>query len=385
MSKLQAKLALEDGSEFSGWAFGKMKPAAGEVVFNTGMSGLVQALTDPACKGQIFVCTWTIAGNCGVPVNKNGAPFFDGQGIPLHLESEKIEANGLIVCDLCEEPSHYSAKLSLSQWMEKEKIPGIYGIDTRAVAVRLRERGTMRGKIIIEGKPDISLKKFDDSNHNGVSHNEIKTYLPSSNKTGVKIALVDCGVKANVIRCLLSRGAEVIRIPCNIDFNNTDYDGLIISSGPGDPKNYKKLIESVRIALSENKPVFGIGLGNLIMALSAGADTYKLPFGHRGQNQPGIIHSSSEESGASSSIFGLSVHNRCYVTSQNHGYTVRPETLPEDWMQWFTNANDGTIEGIINKSKPFSAVLFYPEGCPGSCDTDFLFDRFLSQVKEAKK
>ncbi|MCL2806284.1 MAG: glutamine-hydrolyzing carbamoyl-phosphate synthase small subunit [Treponema sp.] len=363
-----AKLILEDGSEFEGWAFGKNKSAAGEVVFNTGMAGLVQAITDPACKGQIFVCTWPIAGNCGVPVNKNGAPFFDEHGIPVYLESEKIQAAGLIVSDLCEEPSHYSCKISLSSWLEKGKIPGIYGIDTRSLAIRLRERGTMRGKILIDkkGKTDVSINKINQSNHAGVSLNEIKTY---SKNAGLKIALVDCGVKANTIRCLISRGVEIIRIPCNLDFSGIDYDGLLISNGPGDPKEYKKLIENVRTALSSSKPIFGIGLGNLIIALAAGADTYKLPFGHRGQNQPSI------EEGT----------NRCYITTQNHSYAVRSNTLLQGWKQWFTNANDGTIEGIICENKPFSAVQFYPEGCPGSRDCEYLFDIFINQVKEAKK
>jgi len=370
-----AKLILEDGSEYEGWAFGKIRSAAGEVVFNTGMSGLAQALTDPAYKGQIFVSTWTISGNVGVNVNKNGYPFFDEKDIPLTLESEKIQVSGLIISDLCEEPSHYSAKISLSAWLEKGNIPGIYGIDTRAIAIRLREKGTMRGKIYIEGKSDVSLKKINLSNHDGVSSNEIKTYSPngepgagSKTGSGLKIALVDCGVKANVIRSLLNRGAEVIRVPCNIDFEKTGYDGLLISGGPGDPKEYKKIIDAVRKALSAKKAVFGIGLGSLIIALAAGADTYKLPFGHRSQNQPSIEENTPH----------------CYVTSQNHGYTIRPETLPRDWVKWFTNANDGTIEGIRHTTKPFSGVLFYPEGCPGSCDTEFLFDKFIAQIKEAK-
>ena len=376
--KKQAKLVLEDGSEFLGWAFGKNKSVAGEVVFNTGMSGLIQTLTDPGCKGQIFVSTWPIAGNIGVPVNKNGAPFFDEQGIPVILESEKIFVSGLIVSDLCEEPSHYSMKLSLSAWLEKGNIPGIYGIDTRALAIRLRKNGTMRGKILVEKKSeqessnkfsDISINKINLSNHNGVSYNEIKTYVPAAaKKTGIKIALIDCGVKANVIRCFLNRGIEVNRIPCNLDININDYDGLVISNGPGDPKEYKKLIEVIRGALSNKKPVLGIGLGNLIMALAAGADTFKLPFGHRGQNQP------STEEGT----------NRCYVTTQNHGYAVRAETLPQGWKQWFTNANDGTIEGILHENKPFSAVQFYPDGCPGSRDTEFVFDRFIEQIKGVK-
>jgi len=373
MDKLHAKLVLEDGSEFSGWAFGKNKCAAGEVVFNTGMSGLTQALTDPGCKGQIFVSTWTIAGNCGVNVNKNGSPFFDEQGLPLALESEKIQVTGLIISDLCETPSHYSAKLSLSSWMEKQKVPGIYGVDTRAVAIRLREQGTMRGKILIEEKAnkgfsDVSLKKINQSNHDGVELKEIKTYFPASKKLNIKIALIDCGVKANVIRCLLDRGAEVHRIPCNLDININDYDALLISSGPGDPKEYKKLIEAVRKMLSLSKPIFGIGLGNLILALAAGADTYKLPFGHRSQNQPSIDKESE----------------RCYVTSQNHGFAVREDSLLQNWKTWFTNANDGTVEGIICVDKPFSAVQFNPEGCPGSRDVEFVFDRFFNQVKEKK-
>jgi len=377
----QAKLVLEDGSEFIGWAFGKRRCITGDVVFNTGMSGLIQALTDPGCKGQIFVSTWPIAGNIGVPVNKNGAPFFDEHGIPVLLESEKVQACGLIVSDLCEEPSHYACKLPLSAWLEKGNIPGIYGIDTRALAICLRERGAMRGKILMEdenkkGFIDIQINKINNSNKNGVQQKEIKTYVPSEKKAGVKIALIDCGVKANVIRCLLDRGAEITRIPCHLDFDVKDFgknfDGLLISNGPGNPKEYKKIIETVRAVLSGSKPVFGIGLGNLIMALAAGAETAKLPFGHRGQNQPSI------EEGPNSG------KNRCYITTQNHGYTVRPGSLPQGWKQWFTNANDGSIEGIYNEKKPFSAVQFFPEGCPGSRDTEFVFDRFIKQIKESK-
>jgi len=376
----QAKLILEDGSEFTGWAFGKNISVAGDVVFYTGMVGLIQSLTDPGCDGQIFVCTCPIVGNIGVPVDKNGAPFFDEHGIPVILESEKIHASGLVVSDLCEEPSHYSCKSTLSAWLEKQNIPGIYGVDTRALAIRLRERGTMRGKILVEGKAkldfsyrsfgDVSVKTIDQTGFDSASPDKIKTYSSASDKSSIKIALIDCGVKANVIRCLLNRGAEVIRIPCNYNFDNNNYDGLLISNGPGDPKDYKLLIEAVRKALSANKPIFGIGLGNQIIALASGADTFKLPFGHRGQNQPCIEENSK---------------NRCYVTTQNHCFAVRPDSLPQGWKRWFTNANDNSIEGIFHESKPFSAVQFYPEGCPGSRDTEFVFDRFLSQIKEQKQ
>jgi carbamoyl-phosphate synthase small subunit len=367
-----AKLVLEDGSEYLGWSFGKNRSAAGEVVFNTGMNGLVQVLTDPACKGQIFVSTWPIAGNCGAPVNKNGAPFFDNQGIVVSLESEQIHAAGLVISDLCENTGLVSG-ITLSAWLEKVSVPGIYGIDTRALAVRLRERGTMRGKILFGRKGDVTLDKGLLPNPFNVSHNTIKTYYlkadNSSSDNRLKIAVVDCGVKANIIRCLISRGVEVILVPFTHDLSTVEYDGLLLSSGPGDPKDCYMLIDAVREAFSLSKPVFGIGLGNLILALASGADTYKLPFGHRGQNQPCV------EAGT----------NRCYVTSQNHGYAVRKETLPSGWETWFTNANDGSIEGIRCVNQPFCAVQFNPEGCPGSRDTELLFDRFIEHVRERKR
>jgi len=379
VEKKQARLVLEDGSEFLGWAFGKNRSVAGEVVFNTGMNGLSQAITDPACKGQIFVSTWPMAGNIGASVNNNGAPFFDEHGIPLILESEKVEVGGLVVSDLCDEPSHYSMKITLSSWLEKCNVPGIFGIDTRALAIRLRKRGSMRGKILIDGSKqslaDISFNNINMSNHDDITPNEVKTYTPKK-KSGFKIALVDCGGKANVIRCLLNRGAEVIRIPCNHDLNGIDYDGLLISSGPGDPKEYVKLIDFTKNILGSSKPVFGIGLGNLIIALAAGADTYKLPFGHRGQTQPCFEGSGNLAKAGKS---------RCFITTQNHSFAIRSETLPKGWTQWFTNANDGEIEGIKHENKPFSAVQFYPEGCPGARDTEFVFDHFINQIKEIKK
>jgi carbamoyl-phosphate synthase small subunit len=202
----QAKLVLEDGSEYFGWSFGKSRSIAGEVVFNTGMGGLVQALTDPGSAGQIFVSTYPLAGNGGVPVNKSGAPFFDEQGIPIHFESAQIQVSGVVVSDLCEEPSHYSSTMTLSAWLEKGNIPGIYGVDTRAIAIRLRERGVMRGKILVEGKSDVTLDSGAHANPlPNVSHNEVKTFVPKGGKAGqpgLTIALVDCGVKANILRCL---------------------------------------------------------------------------------------------------------------------------------------------------------------------------------------
>jgi carbamoyl-phosphate synthase small subunit len=368
----QAKLVLEDGAEYSGWSFGKGRSQAGEVVFSTGMTGYPQSLTDPGCRGQILVLTFPLTGNCGVPVNKGGNPFLDEYGLPLHFESERIQVSGFVISELCEQPSHFASGCTLSAWLEKGNIPGIFGVDTRAIAIRLRERGVMRGKILVEGSRDVTLDSGMVLNPAaGVSLTEVKVYKPLNAESGkpVKIALVDCGVKANIIRCLLNRNAEVIRVPWNHDLSGIEYDGLFLSSGPGDPKDCGKTIAMVRRAFTVGKPIFGISLGSQIMALAAGADTYKLPYGHRGQNQPCV------EIGT----------NRCYITSQNHGYAVRSDTLPRGWEAWFTSANDGTIEGIRSVKSPFASVQFHPEGCPGPRDTEFLIDRFIEQVKETKK
>jgi carbamoyl-phosphate synthase small subunit len=320
-----------------------------------------------------------MVGNYGVPVKpKTAEPFLDEQGIPIHFESPIVQVSGFLVSEACEEPSHFASGIGLSAWLEKNNVPGVYGVDTRALTERLREHGVMQGKILVEGNRDVTMDSGLIPNPVAdVSHVEVKTYLPTEfadgkgkpGKTGLpKIVLVDCGAKANILRCLLARNVEVIRVPWNHDLSGIAYDGLFLSNGPGDPKACGRTIAMVRKAFEKGKPIFGICLGNQIMALAAGADTYKLPYGHRGQNQPCI------EAGT----------NRCYITSQNHGYAVRGETLPKTWEPWFLNANDNTVEGIRSTTHPFSAVQFHPEGCPGPRDTEFLIDRFLDQVKEKK-
>jgi carbamoyl-phosphate synthase small subunit len=362
----RAKLVLEDGNEYSGWAFGKLRSQAGEMIFNTGMTGYPQLLTDPSLHGQILAATYPLMGNYGAPVKKNGEPFFDEWGIPLNLESERIQAAGLVISELCEEPSHYSSGSTLSAWLEKGNVPGIYGVDTRALAMRLRERGTMRGKILVEDSRDVTLDSGTIANPAAdVSGTEVKTLGKGK---GPKILLIDCGVKAGVIRNFMSKNVKIIRVPWNHDINGIKYDGLVVCGGPGDPKDCGKTIAIVRKAFNIAKPVFGIGLGNLIMALAAGADTYKLNFGHHGQNQPCV------ESGQAAAV------SRCYMTSQSHSHAVRGETLPRGWEPWFINANDGTIEGIRSVKYPFSAVQFNPEGCPGPRDAEFIIDRFIKLV-----
>ena len=382
MNNLAAKLVLEDGSEYRGVSFGKPCSAAGEVVFTTSMTGYPQALTDPSFRGQILVSTYPFAGNYGVPLCKRTltpryeeAPTAGGPSIPLDFESDRIHVSGFIVQEYCETPSHHASTATLAAWLAKNNVPAISCLDTRALTKRLRESGVMRGKIFIEGAKIRGAKDvtFDTPRHpvSDVSCKEVIRY-PARGQPQVppalrplKIALLDCGVKANILRLLLARGVEIIRVPWDHDLGGIECDGLFLSNGPGDPKDCGPAIATVRRALGGGKPVFGICLGIQLIALAAGGDTYKLPYGHRSANQPCL------ETGS----------GRCFITSQNHGYAVRAESLPSDWEVWFTNANDGTVEGIRHKTRPFSAVQFHPEGCPGPQDTEWLLDRFLEQVR----
>jgi carbamoyl-phosphate synthase small subunit len=369
-TKRAAALILEDGSEFRGQAFGALHPSSGEVVFSTGMVGYPQSLTDPSYRGQILVLTYPLVGNYGVPALK-----LDRYGIPLDFESEKIQVSGLVVAELSEKPSHYSAKRSLSAWMEEEGIPGIAGIDTRALTQALRERGVMKGKIVMDSPAAAKSQAPDDGAAESLGAEETHPVaevscaapkLYKTNPAGPTIALIDCGVKANILRIMLDSGANILRLPWDSDLKGIDCDGIFISNGPGDPKACTKTIASVRRALQGDAPIFGICLGNQILALAAGADTYKLPYGHRGQNQPALEVGSK----------------RCFMTSQNHGYAVREESIPHGWSPWFVNANDGTIEGLRAQRKAFSAVQFHPEGCPGPRDTQFLLEAFIAQAAE---
>ncbi len=368
-----ARLVLEDGSEFAGWAFGKPRSQAGEVVFTTGMAGYPQSLTDPSFRGQILVATYPMMGNYGVPLlPKTGETRFDEMGIPIDFESDRVQVSGFVVSEICEDPSHFSSESSLSLWLERNNVPALAGIDTRALTERLREHGVMRGKILVDGTRDVTFDSGDIAHPVAeVSPKEVRVYpAPATGgKRPPRVALIDCGAKANILRCLVARNVEVIRVPWNHDLSGLEYDGIFLSNGPGDPKACGKTIATVRRAIAGTKPVFGICLGNQLMALAAGADTYKLPYGHRGQNQPCV------EVGT----------KRCYITSQNHGYAVRGDTLPAGWESWFVNGNDLTIEGVKSTNGLFTAVQFHPEGCPGPRDTEFLIDRFLSQVRKAAR
>ncbi len=343
-------LLLEDGSVFTGRAFGFPAAVAGEVVFNTGMVGYPEALTDPSYKGQILALTYPIIGNYGVPDHRNPA------GLDGPFESAEVQIAGLVVSEAVPGYSHWSATQSLAQWLQEQKVPALSGIDTRALTKRLREKGTMLGKVVV-GEDDVELR--DPNKDNLVSLVSVKERVvyPAGR---TRIVVVDCGCKNNIIRSLLARGLTVIRVPWNYDFLDEDFDGLVISNGPGDPKMCSETITHVRRAIERDYPIFGICLGHQILALAAEGDTYKLKFGHRGQNQP------CTQVGT----------QRCYITAQNHGYAVDDKTLSKDWLPWFVNANDATNEGIRHRSRRFMSVQFHPEAAPGPMDTNFLFDAF---------
>ena len=358
---MNAKLLLEDGTAFEGVSFGFPKSTSGEVVFNTGMVGYPESLTDPSYAGQILCLTYPLVGNYGVPqkILENGAI--------KNFESHKIQAQGLVVNDYSAQYSHHAAAKSLGEWLNEEKIPAITGIDVRALTKILREKGTMLGKIIVDGK-EIAL--YDPNKENLVENVSIHKPIVYG-KQGKKVLLIDCGAKNNIIHSLLARKAKVIRVPWDFDFLSdefraeNDFDGILISNGPGDPKMCVQTISNIRGAMEDEIPTFGICLGNQLLALASGADTYKLKYGHRGQNQPAYIVGTK----------------RCFITSQNHGFAVNESTLQKGWEPWMRNANDETNEGIRHRAKPFYSVQFHPEANPGPRDTAFLFDEFLKGLK----
>ena len=331
----RATLILEDGTKFEGKSFGYEASTAGEVVFNTAMTGYPESLTDPSYEGQILVSTYPILGNYGVP------PRREKDDVSEYYESDHIHCRAIIAQDYSFDHSHWQADRSLAQWLQEEKIPGIYGIGTRELTKHLREHGSMLGKIVIEGCADVDFYDPNKENLVGkVSCKEVE-YHGDGDKT---VVLVDCGVKHNIIRCLTRRNVKVILVPWDYDFTTIPYDGLFISNG--------------------GKPICGICMGNQLLAKAAGAKTYKLKYGHRSHNQP----------------VRLAGTDKCFITSQNHGFAVDNDTLPSDWEPLFVNMNDGTNEGIRHKTLPFFSAQFHPEASSGPKDTEFIFDEFISKL-----
>ncbi|GFO18784.1 carbamoyl-phosphate synthetase 2, partial [Plakobranchus ocellatus] len=358
-------LQLEDGSIYSGLPFGKLQSVSGEVVFQTGMVGYPESLTDPSYHRQILVLTYPLIGNYGV-----GDKETDKYGLPHWFESDKIHAAALVVGDFSEQYSHWSAKRSLSNWLEEHCVPGIYGIDTRALTKKIREKGTMLGKVIMNGDSD-SIEFVDPDKFNLPAEVSLKTPKTYNSGGDIKIVAIDCGMKYNQIRCLCERGASVTVVPWDHPLNSADFDGLFVSNGPGDPTLCSKTIANLHSLLNDPrcKPIFGICLGHQLISLAIGAKTFKMKYGNRGHNQPCMYQDSL----------------RCFITSQNHGFAVDASTLPEGWEPLFTNANDDTNEGIMHNTLPFFTTQFHPEHRAGPQDLELLFDVFLDQVRASKQ
>ncbi len=365
-----AVLKLQDGTEFQGRSFGYEGSAAGEVVFNTAMTGYPESLTDPSYEGQILVTTFPQLGNYGVPPSGGDDMLKD------YFEGSRIHCRAIIAQDYAFRYSHWLADKSLAEWLKQEKIPGLYDIDTRALTKHLRTHGSMLGKVIVDGSDDVDF--YDPNAENLIALTSCKVPLVYDSLDGKPVeldgdlapaadgrktvVLVDCGIKHNIIRCLLRRGVRVVRVPWDYDFNTIEADGLFISNGPGNPAFAQTTVEHIREAMTKGKPICGICMGNQLLAKAAGADTYKLKYGHRSHNQP-VRRVGS---------------NQCFVTSQNHGFAVDNNTLPQDWEPLFVNMNDGTNEGIRHKTLPFFSAQFHPEASSGPRDTEFLFDDFIA-------
>lgn len=350
-----ARLILEDGTIFEGKSFGHPSSTAGEVVFNTAMTGYPESLTDPSYKGQILITTYPMLGNYGVP------PRREKDDVSEYYESDRIHCRAIVAQDYSYAHSHWQADRSLADWLNEEKIPGIYGVDTRALTKHLREKGSMLGKIVVDGTPEPEF--YDPNAENLVA--QVSCKAVEEHGEGEKtVVLVDCGVKHNIIRCLTRRGVRVVRVPWDYDFTSIPYDGLFISNGPGNPDMAEQTVVNLRKAMEIGKPICGICMGNQLLAKAAGAKTYKLKYGHRSHNQP-VRRVGTD---------------LCFITSQNHGYAVDSATLPAEWAPLFVNMNDDTNEGIRHKTKPFFSAQFHPEASSGPKDTEFLFDEFVNML-----
>lgn len=368
--KLKATLRLENGLEFQGYSFGCDKAVSGEVVFNTSMVGYPEQLTDATYSGQILCLTYPLIGNYGIPSEEMVAEL-----LSANLESDRIHPKGLIVFDYCEDYSNWEAVKSLEQWMKEQNLTGIYGIDTRELTKVLRDKGSMMGTIIPEGagQPEECVPATPAD----VCCKEVIVYPaqpaqpvenPNGSKAAVtdgkKVVVVDCGVRHSIIRSLISRGAEVIRVPFDYDFTSMEYDGVYVSNGPGCPCGCDVTVENIRKAMAADKPVLGLGLGYHLIAKAAGCEMMKLQHPHRGANQPVRREGS----------------NRTYITSQNVCRSVKPESIPSDWEASFINLNDGAVDGIRHRTKPFAGTNFNPEVCVGLTENVTPVDEFISKL-----
>ena len=351
----EATIILEDRTQWSGYSFGAENSCSGELVFNTGMVGYPESLTDPSYLGQILMLTYPLIGNYGVPAQEKTTD------LQHHFESSKIQASALVIQHLSTHWSHWNSARSLAQWLKTEGIPGICGIDTRGLTQHLRSSGTMLAKIIIDGDVDW----YAPDQHNLVAQSSCTQ--PRSYGNGSRtVILIDCGVKHQIIHQLVQHDLTVIVVPWDYSFSHMSFDGIFVSNGPGDPRHCTKTVHHLRAQLQKNIPIFGICMGHQLLGMAAGASIYKLKYGHRSQNQPVI------EEGT----------HRCLITAQNHGYAIDAKTLPKDWKCWFTNLNDQSCAGLSHTSGYYKSVQFHPEATPGPHDAQWFFIDFRRTIEE---
>ena len=365
MEKQNAKLVLKNGQEFSGQSFGFESVAQGEVVFTTGMTGFELSLTDPSFAGQILVFTFPLVGNFGVSDCSR-----DEFGILRNFESERIWPAGVVLANCSENFSHHSAQQSFASWLRENEIPAMCNVDTRALTLLLRESGAMPGQIV-PGNAQVGGEFRDCNAENlvaSVATKEVRTFTPKNfQKT---ILAVDTGVKNNILRHFLQRSIQVVLVPWDFSWQENEkdlpkIDGLFLANGPGDPRTIlPEIAATVNFAREKNLPIFGICLGNQLLNLVFGGEIFKMKFGNRGVNQP---------------VQDLQT-GKCLITSQNHGFAICPESIPQDFQVWFRNLNDQSVEGIRHKSKPIFSVQFHPEACPGPQESEFLFDQFAREL-----
>ncbi|KAG2421159.1 protein ura1 [Aspergillus terreus] len=389
-------LELEDGTVYQGYSFGAEKSVAGELVFQTGMVGYPESITDPSYRGQILVMTFPLVGNYGVPSREIMDELL--KTLPKYFESTEIHVAALVVATYAgEDYSHFLAESSLGKWLKEQGIPAMHGVDTRALTKRIRQKGSMLGRMLLQKtesvngtapstekdtwRPSFEQIEWVDPNKKNlvseVSIREPKLFSPPENVAlkhpsgrPVRVLCLDVGLKFNQLRCLLARGVEVLVVPWDYDFPTLvkdAYDGLFVSNGPGDPATLTTTVKHLSKVLEDGRtPIFGICLGHQLIARSAGAQTMKMKFGNRGHNIP-----------CTSMVSG-----KCHITSQNHGFAVDAASLPEGWAELFVNANDGSNEGIRHTSRPYFSVQFHPESTPGPRDTEYLFDVFINTIQD---
>lgn len=363
----RATLEIQNGPIFNGKSFGAKRTASGEAVFTTSLVGYPESLSDPSYRGQILVFTQPLIGNYGVPSSER-----DANGLLRYFESPSLQAAGVVVADVAEKYSHWTAVESLAEWCARENVPAISGVDTRAIVTFLRERGSSLARLTIGEEYDADQDEafIDPEQINLVR--QVSTKAPfhvGSDQSSFHVALLDCGVKENILRSLVGRGASVTVLPFDFPIHKVaqHFDGVFISNGPGDPTHCQETIFHLRKLMDSaiQIPIMGICLGHQLLALSAGAQTIKLKYGNRAHNIPTMDLTTQ----------------RCHITSQNHGYAVDVSTLPTDWKPYFTNLNDNSNEGIIHKHRPIFGTQFHPEAKGGPLDSSYLFDVYLDSVK----